>query len=151
MATGKQIPLRTWYTAEEAATYAGLTIHMVNYLCRTRIVLPTFLQQDNRPGRGARRKYSFGDIVSLRLVARLCAAGISVLRLKKGLLSLRKHHPAITLTSLPASHIVTDGKDLYLREKGESLERLIDGQLTFAFVVELSQLRKEVMKNIRAA
>jgi hypothetical protein len=65
--------------------------------------------------------------------------------------ALREFHPAITLTSLPARHIVTDGVDLYLRHEGDDLERLGDGQMAFAFVVELSQLRDEVAAALASA
>ena len=50
----------------------------------------------------------------------------------------------ITLTSLPASYVVTDGQDIYLHQAGESFERAFDGQFAFAFVVELAQIRGEV-------
>ena len=63
--------------------------------------------------------------------------------------ALRKFHPEITLTRLPARLVVTDGVDLYLRKEGEALERLGDGQLAFAFVVELSQLQAEVAEALR--
>lgn len=136
------------YTAAKAAAYSDLSKSMVNYLCRMRLVIPTFRINLKR-GRGTRRRYSFGDIVALKLVGKLCGAGVSALRLKKGLLRLREQHPKITLTSLPASHLVTDGKDIFLREKGDTLERLVDGQLTFAFVIELSEIQQEILENIR--
>jgi hypothetical protein len=61
---------------------------------------------------------------------------------------LRKLHPEITLISLPGSHVVTDGRDLYIKRKGETLERAMDGQFTFAFVVELEPIRDEVALGI---
>lgn len=64
---------------------------------------------------------------------------------------MRRFHPQITLTSLPASHLITDGKELFLRQEGEVFERLSDGQLAFAFVVELSQLRSEVVQRMKKA
>jgi len=64
--------------------------------------------------------------------------------MKKALQGLRKHHPEITLTSLPASHVVTNGKDLYLYQEGQPVERAFDGQFAFAFVVELATLQREV-------
>lgn len=118
---------------------------MVNYLCRQKIVEPSC---DCLRGHGSHRHYSFGDVVALRLVAGLSANGISVLRLKKAMLGLRKHHPEITLTSLPASHVVTDGENLYLRREGESLERAFDGQYAFLFVIELAQIQQELARNI---
>jgi len=135
-----------WYSASRAARLAGLTAVMVNYLCRTEIVEPSCAC---KRGHGLARHYSFGDVVALRLVARLSAYGVSPSRLKEDLRALRQHHPDITLTSLPASHIVTDGKRLYLRKEGDTLEQILDGQLAFAFVVELPKLRDEVATELR--
>lgn len=137
-----------WFPAARAAKLSGLTAAMVNYLCRTAIVEPSCTCPR---GHGIRRHYSFGDLVALRLVARLSSAGVSPLRLRKAMQAMRAFHPAITLKSLPARHIVTDGVDLYLRHDGEALERLGDGQMAFAFVIELSQLRDEVAAAIAHA
>lgn len=130
-----------WFPASQAARCSGLSLAMVNYLCRTGIVEPSC---SCSRGHGKSRHYSFGDVVALRLVARLSKHGVQVLRLKNALHGLRRFHPEITLTSLPASHIVTNGKDLYLYREGEPVERAFDGQYAFAFVVELAQLQKEV-------
>jgi len=114
---------------------------MVNYLCRSGIAVPT---GGVRRGHGRARQYTFGDVVALRLVAKLSTSGVSPLRMKKALQGLRKHHPEITLTSLPAGHVVTNGKDLYLYQEGQPVERAFDGQFAFAFVVELATLQREV-------
>ncbi|RZJ85444.1 MAG: hypothetical protein EOO64_00720 [Massilia sp.] len=134
-----------WFSAAQAAVLAGISPSMLNYLCREKIVIPTGLPPR---GHGARRAYTFGDVVALRLVSRLSLAGVSVLRLRKAMLRLRSLHPEITLTSLPGSHIVTDGRDIYIRQDGDSFERAMDGQFAFAFVVELAPLRDEVAKKV---
>lgn len=134
-----------WFSATQAAALAGISPAMLNYLCREKIVVPTGMPPR---GHGARRAYTFGDVVALRLVSRLSSAGVSILRLRKAMLRLRALHPEITLTSLPGSHIVTDGRDLYIRQDGEPLERAVDGQFAFAFVVELAPLRDEVAKKV---
>lgn len=137
-----------WFSASRAARLAGLSHAMVNYLCRTSVVSPSC----NCPrGRGVPRHYSFGDVVALRLVAKLSKAGISPLRLRKGLESLRAYHPQITLSSLPATHLVTDGQSIFLRSANHSLERATDGQYAFAFVVELEHMRQEVVNRMPAA
>ena len=137
-----------WYTAAQAAKFSNLSVAMLNYLCREGLVEPTC---NCIRGRGVHRHYSFGDVVALRLIGKLSKMGISVGRLKKSMRRLRKLHPQITLTSLPASHVVTDGKDLYLCEPGEPLERILDGQFAFAFVIELSRLQLEVAEKISTA
>jgi DNA-binding transcriptional MerR regulator len=129
------------FTAGQAARLAGLSIAMVNYLCRNDVVVPT---GGVVRGHGRARQYTFGDVVALKLVAKLSATGVSPLRLKDGLKGLRKHHPEITLTSLPCSHIVTNGAELYLRQEDGPIERAFDGQFAFAFVVELAILQREV-------
>jgi hypothetical protein len=134
-----------WYAAARAAKLSGLTLAMVNYLCREHIVEPSC---SCKRGSGTTRHYSFGDLVALRLVAGLSKTGISPLRLKKGMQYLAQYQPAITLTSRPASHIVTDGEYVYLRDKKDSLERATDGQYAFAFVIELDQIRGEVAKRM---
>jgi len=140
LAKSKREPAE-FFSAGQAAQLAGLTLAMVNYLCRNDVVVPSGGAQR---GHGRSRRYTFGDVVALRLVAKLSATGVSPLRLRDGLLGLRKHHPEITLTSLPGSHIVTNGSELYLRSIDAPIERAFDGQFAFAFVVELTTLQREV-------
>ncbi len=132
-----------WFPTSVAAKLAGRSLPMLDYLCRNGLVEPSC---ECKRGHGSPRHYSFGDVVALRLVSKLSAGGVSVLRLRKALVGLRRFHPEITLTSLPASHVVTDGTDLYLRREGEGVERVFDGQMAFAFVIELAQLRQEVLE-----
>lgn len=145
MKADKAHPDGGWFDAAKAASITGHTLSMLNYLCRTGIIEPTC---SCTRGYGKARHYSFGDLVALRLVARLAALGVSPLKLKHGLRALRERHPEITLQSLPASHIVTNGKQLFLRQEGATLEQVLDGQLAFAFVVELPHLRDEVALEI---
>lgn len=135
-----------WHSAAKAARLSGLSRAMVDYLCRTGIVEPTC---DCERGHGNARHYSFGDVVALRLVKRLSLSGVSILRLKGAMTRLRTVHPQIQLTSLPASHVVTDGTDLYLCEPGQQIESLLNGQYAFAFVVELSNIQREVAEAVR--
>jgi DNA-binding transcriptional MerR regulator len=145
MKAAKAHPEGGWFDAAKAASITGHTPAMLNYLCRTGIIEPTC---SCVRGHGKARHYSFGDLVALRLVARLAFLGVSPLKLKEGLRALRERHPEITLQTLPASHIVTNGKHLFLRDEGDTLERILDGQLAFAFVIELPKLRDEVASEI---
>lgn len=139
--------LEGWHSPKEAARVAGLSLAMVNYLCRSHVIEPSC---DCARGHGRQRHYDFSDFVSLRLVARLSASGVSPLRMRLAFRGLRDMKPPITLTTLPASHVVSDGVDLYLRREGEPLERLIDGQRAFGFVIELRKLQAEVAQALAA-
>lgn len=138
-------PREEWYSAGEAANLSGLSAAMINYLCRQGIVTPSC---GCKRGHGARRHYSFGDLVALRLVARLSEAGVSVLRLRESFQRLRTLHPNMRVESLIGKRAVTDGRDIYLRGTETPLERASDGQFVFAFVIELEQISNEVAKNI---
>ncbi len=148
MATKVKHDKDKWHSASRAAKLSGLTPSMLNYLCRERIVEPSC---SCPRGHGIPRHYSFGDLVALRLVGQLSKVGASPLRLRAALKGLRKHHPEITLTSLPASHIATDGKHLMLCRGSEAIERLVDGQMAFAFVIELAPLQAALARQLKRA
>lgn len=130
------------FSIGQAATFSGLSLTMVNYLCRESIVVPS---NGPRRGRGVQRLFSFGDIVVLRAVAKLLEGGVSVYRLRRALKELRRMHPEITASRMPAAYLVTDGREVFLRHRSGVLELLNSGQLSFAFVIEMESVRKEAV------
>ena len=134
--------LKNYFSAIQAADFSHMSLAMVNYLCRNSLVVPAV---GRKRGKGIERKYSFGDIVILKSVAKLLEAGVSVLKLKKALVNLRKMHADITLEKMPGSFLITDGKDVYLRQSSGILELLGNGQLSFAFVVDIESVRQDAV------
>lgn len=135
--------LLEWYTAVSAARIAGLSLDMVNYLCRNGIVIPT---GGTDRGRGKVRKYLYADVLLLRLVGKLLEQEVSVLRLKKCLTALQKRS-GNAASLLSERYLVTDGSSVYFTNDN-SLESIESGQMVFAFIMELSSLRAEVDKRI---
>lgn len=133
------------FTARQASALTGLRPAMVNYLCRSEVVVPTGGKQR---GRGRARRYTFGDVVILRSVAKMLRAGFEVSRIKLALSALRRHHPSITPTALPADLLVTDGTSVFFRKSAEVIEELNRGQFVFGFVLELATVRKEIVAKI---
>lgn len=131
------------YIIADAARLSGLSPVMLDYLCREKILVPS---TPGKRGRGNPRKYSFGDVVMLRVLARLLKSGVAVKRLKKALISLRHYQSKISQDSLPAQYLVTDGSRVYLRNDKRALLDM-DGseQMSFLFVLELEQVRREVL------
>lgn len=127
------------FRIEKAAEYAQLTKDMVNYLCRHGIAKPT---GGTKRGHGCVRQFTFSDILLLRVISKLLASGISVLKLRKSLVALQKRGNT-TEEILSKRYLATDGKNVYLQDNGV-LELLTTGQLTFAFVIELEAVRKEL-------
>lgn len=133
------------FTTKDAARVAGISIDMLNYLCRYGIITPG---ASTMLGRGRRRKFVFGDLILLRIIARLLEKGVSVLRLRTSLANLQadgRHYVDL----LTRRYVATDGADIYVLDKG--VWQVLDSrQLTFAFVLELGGVRKEVNSMLRA-
>jgi DNA-binding transcriptional MerR regulator len=116
---------------------------MVDYLCRSNVLVPS---RGPHPGRGKGRQYSFGDVVMLRALSHLLKSGISVAKLKKALGTLRAKHHEITLEKAP-KYLVTDGTRVYFDDGRNAVEELsANGQMVFAFIIKLSQVRDDVTK-----
>ncbi|HEM7879480.1 TPA: MerR family transcriptional regulator [Burkholderia contaminans] len=126
------------FTAREAARLAGLSFDMLNYVSRYGIVSPS---GNVRRSRGHARRYVYTDLLLLRVIARLLANGISILRLRRALEGLRSRQGAADLLS--KRFVVTDGYNLWAQDGGVA-ELLETGQLSFAFVLELTSLRTEM-------
>jgi DNA-binding transcriptional MerR regulator len=135
------------FSVRQGAAFSGLSMAMVNYLCRQGILVPS---AGRRRGRGVQRLFSFGDIVVLRAVAKLLDGGVSVYRLRRALKTLRAFHPGITASGMPAAYLVTDGQDVLLRHRSGVLELLTSGQFSFAFVVEMESVRREAVAFARS-
>ncbi len=136
---------KTWFEAKDAAKHSGLTMDMVNYLCRHEMVIPS---AGNHRGRGSKRRYSFADLLLLRVMAKLLANGISPLRLKENLKALNQRGIE-SKGILTTRYVVTDGYSIYFADHGV-VELLESGQMSFAFVLELSKLREEITANIES-
>jgi DNA-binding transcriptional MerR regulator len=145
MNTIKKSSLKNSFSSKQASEFSELSMAMVNYLFRTGLMVPAI---GRKRGKGIERKYSFGDLVILKSIAKLLDAGVSVLRLKKALVNLRKLHADITLDNIPGAYLVTDGKDVYLKQSNGVLELLVNGQMGFVFVVDIESVRKDAVSYI---
>ncbi|MBX3024676.1 MerR family transcriptional regulator [bacterium] len=123
---------------------------MVDYLCRMDMVVPRG-RRDR--GKGRRRRYTFADLVLLRVLGQLLKCGVTVARLRKAIRALREEHDFGDPRSLPAQTLITDGRTIYLKS-GTTLEDLTaDGQYALAFVrIELvsTDLQKTIDGTTRA-
>jgi DNA-binding transcriptional MerR regulator len=134
------------FTVKQAAKIAGLSVAMVNYLGRVGIAVPS---QPEHAGRGRRRRYTFGEILFLKAVARLLAAGVSVKRLKESFGDLNAKLREIGPVPAVMGHLVTDGDRIYLQETSIKIEDLTSGQKCFAFLIELAPIQREVADEIQ--
>ena len=123
------MPVEKTFQISRAADLAGLSVPMVDYLCRTGVVHPSASQ---RRVRGKVRRFTFADLVLLRTLAALLSRGISVARIKEALKTLRRRYPVSSEDVLAERYLVTDGKWVFFKGKNAPLEEVNRGG-QFAF------------------
>jgi DNA-binding transcriptional MerR regulator len=140
-------PGREHFDIRQVSTLTDFKPAMVDYLCRSGVLVPSGRSQ---PGRGKRRLYTFGDIVMLRAIRHLLGCGISVAKLRGALHAARQHHKEITESSLPWKYMVTDGTKVYFHDREGVVEQLTgEGQLVFHFVIKLEPVHRYVADGAR--
>jgi DNA-binding transcriptional MerR regulator len=123
----------------QAARLSGLSVHMITYLGRTDILSPKISM------RGRRRLYTFNDVLFLRVIADLLARGIEVRRLRQALQRTRAECERwIDIRRTPRRYLVTDGTELFVRDRGRLESKTKNGQLAFAFVLDLAPTHKAI-------
>lgn len=137
--------IRNEYTLATAAKVSDLTKHMVAYLARAGIVVPS---TRTSAGRGVRRLYTFGDLVALKTVAALLKSGIEARKLKSSLATLQQRYGK-TWRSAPAEYFCTDGRRVFFKSANGVYADLSNGaQLVFQFVVDLQFLHAEAAAEV---
>jgi DNA-binding transcriptional MerR regulator len=122
------------YTAAQTARLAGCTGSQLRYWSRTGLVVPT----------GDLGRYTFRDLVLLRVVTSLLEAGLPLPRVRAALAYL--HDAGDDISGL---RIVTDGATVWAcRDDGQILDALREGQL--ALFVAVDQFVERVEADVRA-
>jgi DNA-binding transcriptional MerR regulator len=139
------------FTAKEVKEITGITVHMINYLCRHGYLQPFYGQGT----RGKVRFYSYRDLVIAQIVQRLRQSGVELARLKYAMEALRKDHAwrvgPDSGRSKPIQWLVTDGKKVLMKHEDGFLDELRPGgQRSFAFVVTLQSMQNEVRARIKS-
>ncbi|MDE0138391.1 MAG: MerR family transcriptional regulator [bacterium] len=122
------------FNSEDASRLTGATHSQLRYWDKLRLVQPSIQSTDGRPGK--RRKYSFRDLVMLRVVVTLKSNGLSLQRIGRAWNYLRRQGVDPRDVKL-----VTDGDTVFSVEPDNMVD-LLRGQLSF--FVELEQLTLQV-------
>ncbi|HDR9095098.1 MerR family transcriptional regulator [Burkholderia vietnamiensis] len=143
MRKNAQRPLVDSFSVAQAARLSGLTLSMVNYLCRYDVVVPS---ASGERGRGRRRAFTYRDVLLLRVLSQLLKQGVSVLGLRRSLVAYRERGASKTGIE-SCRYFVTDGYNVYFQDGGR-LEDLSSGQRAFAFVLDMKPVRDALQKEI---
>jgi DNA-binding transcriptional MerR regulator len=123
------------FTAAQAAQLTGCSLSQLSSWDRLGLVVPP-------PGRTHR--YTFQDLVALRVVASLLDAGLSLARIRRAV-----HYLVESGEDVAALSLVTDGDTVWAcRDDGEILDALRHGQV--ALFVGVDRITADVETEVRA-
>jgi DNA-binding transcriptional MerR regulator len=111
------------FRAPQVCKIVGITYRQLDYWARTGLLTPSIA---SARGSGTQRKYSFTDIVQLRVVKRLLDAGMSLKKIRQAMDILREqfNHPLDDVTLLSdgstiyAAHSADEVVDVFRRGQG---------------------------------
>lgn len=137
------------YGRKAVLALTGLTGRQMDYWATTGVVRPSVRQA---AGKGTRREYSFQDLVGLRVAKRLKEEGITLQKIRKALMWLRKNFPDVG-QPLAELRFVTDGVNLHVldRDPEKLLDVLRGGQFVFSLALgEIIEGLKGELKQFEA-
>ncbi len=116
---------RQGFRAPQVCTIVGITYRQLDYWARTDLLVPSL---QSAQGSGSHRRYSFQDIVQLRVVKRLLDAGMSLKKIRTAMDLLREQlqsdSPLTDVTLLSdgitifAAHSADEVVDVFRRGQG---------------------------------
>jgi DNA-binding transcriptional MerR regulator len=118
------------FSTAEAARLSGLTPRQLDHWARKGFLCPS-LQVAS--GYGSCRRYSFQDIVKLRVAARLRGSGVGLARMRRCVEALKRLNAGAAGDLSQARLLVIGNRVLWARSDQEVVDLLREGQLVLVF------------------
>ena len=124
------------FSGREAADIVGITYRQLDYWARTDLIRPSLA---DAKGSGSRRRYSYKDLIELRMIKTLLDAGIKLESVRDVFEYMRAHLD----TDIASAHLVINGNAVMLAEGDELIDVLRKGQGVLN-VLSLASVKQEV-------
>jgi len=124
------------FSTGDAVRITGVSFRNIDYWARTKFIVPSIAEAQ---GTGTDRRYSFSDLLALRVARELREAGISTQSLRRVVEFLRTKR-GLTQPLVECRLIVT-GNDVQVATSPEKIMSVLrtPGQTSFAFVFDLAR------------
>jgi DNA-binding transcriptional MerR regulator len=122
--------VRQSFSTAEAARLTGLTARQLDHWDRQGFLSPSL---ERASGYGSNRRYSFADIVRLRVAARLRTAGIGLPKIRRCAEALARLEPDGAGDLAEARLLVAGNRVLWSRSDRELVDLLREGQMVLVF------------------
>jgi DNA-binding transcriptional MerR regulator len=133
------------FSTGEAVRITGVSFRNIDYWARTKFIPPSVAEAK---GTGSERRYSFRDLVALRVARELREAGVSTQSLRRVVDFLRTRRGLAN--PLAECRLIVTASDVQIAtSRGEIMSALRrPGQTSFAFVFDLGRTIGEMKKEI---
>lgn len=128
------------FSGTQAAKIVDISYRRLDYWARTDLVRPSAAEAT---GSGSRRRYTYRDLLELKVIKQLLDAGIKLEAIRTVFTYMREHVD----TDISAAHIVIDGSSVVLCDGDELIDVLKHGQGVLN-ILPMSGVRDEVVRNI---
>lgn len=128
------------FSGTHAADIVGITYRRLDYWARTDLVRPS---GTDATGSGSRRRYTYRDLLELKVIKKLLDAGIKLESIRDVFAYMREHVD----TDIGSAHLVISGSSVVLCDGNELIDVLRHGQGVLN-VLPMSGVRDEVDRQI---
>lgn len=109
------------FSGRQTAEVVGISYRQLDYWARTDLIRPSLT---DATGSGSRRRYSYQDLLELRVVKTLIDAGIKLESVREVFAYLRTHVSA----DIASAHLVISGQTVVLAQGDELIDVVKQGQ-----------------------
>jgi DNA-binding transcriptional MerR regulator len=124
------------YRGPQVCAIVGITYRQLDYWARTGLLHPSISQAR---GSGSQRRYSYSDLVQLKVIKRLLDAGVSLQAARRAIDCLRSSGD-----DLASANLVIDDRRSVLARTGEEIIDLLKGGQTVLNIVPLGGVVSEL-------
>ena len=103
------------FSGKRAAEIVGITYRQLDYWARTDLIRPSVADAE---GSGTRRRYSYKDLLELKVIKRLLDAGIKLESIREAFVYLRERLGE----DVASAHLVIDGTSAVLVRGNELID-----------------------------
>ncbi len=125
------------YSGQKAAEIVGITYRQLDYWTRTDLITPSVA---DAKGSGSKRRYSYRDLLELKVIKSLLDAGVALQSARKALEYLRENLGE----DLASANLVLNGSRSVLARTGEEIVDLLKSGQGVLNIVPLAGCKDEV-------
>ncbi|HUP85516.1 MAG TPA: MerR family transcriptional regulator [Acidimicrobiales bacterium] len=125
------------FRGPQVCTIVGITYRQLDYWARTDLLRPSITEAK---GSGTQRRYSYRDLLELKVIKRLLDAGISLQSARRAIGYLRENLGE----DVAAANLVLTGTESILATTGEEIVDLLRGGQGVLNILPLAGVKEEL-------